>query len=160
MNIFVLSLCPFLCAKQHNDKHCVKMILEYAQMLCTAHHLCNNNPDENIYKIAHKNHPCTIWVRQTVGNYCWLYILFRALCKEYTYRYNKIHKCETKLMEILNDIPELIPIGNMTTFQQAMPDDVKHKNSIIAYRQYYINYKSSFCIWKKREKPYWYNLTT
>lgn len=156
MNIFVLSLCPFICAKQHNDKHCVKMILEYAQMLCTAHHLCSSNPDSQLYKIAHKNHPCTIWVRQTRSNYIWLYILFRELCKEYTYRYNKIHASEKRLMEILNYIPDNIPDGNITVFPQAMPDDVKHKNSIIAYHQYYIKYKSSFCVWSKRDKPTWY----
>ena len=118
MNIFVLSLCPKQCAKFTNDKHVVKMILESAQMLCTTHHLCCINPDSNIYKIAHKNHPCTIWTRETKANYSWLYLLFRELCKEYTYRYLKIHKCETKLMNILNNIPELIPEGNMTIFKQ------------------------------------------
>ena len=156
MNIFVLSLCPKQCAKFTNDKHVVKMILESAQMLCTTHHLCCINPDSNIYKIAHKNHPCTIWTRETKANYSWLYLLFRELCKEYTYRYLKIHKCETKLMNILNNIPELIPEGNMTIFKQAMPDDVKHKNPIIAYRQYYKKYKKYFCNWSKRTIPYWF----
>ena len=37
MNIFYLSSCPQEAAESHNDKHCVKMILEYAQMLSTAH---------------------------------------------------------------------------------------------------------------------------
>jgi len=156
MNIFVLSLCPFICAKQHNDKHVVKMILESAQMLCTTHRLCSNDCDDKIYKIAHKNHPCTKWVRETIGNYCWLYILFRELCKEYTYRYSKVHLCEKKLMDILNYIPELIPKGNITTFVQAMPIDVKHNNPIIAYRQYYQKYKKDFCVWSKREIPYWF----
>ena len=156
MNIFVLSLCPKQCAKFTNNKHVVKMILESAQMLCTTHHLCCINPDSNIYKIAHKNHPCTIWTRETKANYSWLYLLFCELCKEYTYRYSKIHKCETKLMNILNNIPELIPDGNITTFRQAMPDDVKHKNPIIAYRQYYKKYKHSFCVWSNRPIPYWF----
>ena len=31
MNIFVLSLCSYLCARYHCDKHVVKMILETAQ---------------------------------------------------------------------------------------------------------------------------------
>ena len=157
MNIFALCLCPTLCAKWTNDKHVVKMILESAQMLCTAHHVCSSNPNLNLYKIAHKNHPCTIWTRETTGNYSWLYLLFSALCKEYTYRYSKIHMCETKLMKILNNIPNLIPKGNMTTFRQAMPDDVKHKNPIIAYRQYYCKYKKDFCVWSKRSVPYWFN---
>ena len=37
MNIFYLNKDPQIAAIEHNDKHCVKMILEYAQMLCTAH---------------------------------------------------------------------------------------------------------------------------
>ena len=37
MNIFYLNKDPKIAAMEHNDKHCVKMILEYAQMLSTAH---------------------------------------------------------------------------------------------------------------------------
>ena len=48
MNIFILSLCPYLCAIYHCDKHVVKMILETAQMLCVTHYLCSNNPSENL----------------------------------------------------------------------------------------------------------------
>ena len=155
MNIFLLSLNPYLCAKWHNDKHVIKMILEYAQMLCTAHRLCSDNVDDIIYKKAFWNHPCAIWARKTTGNYKYLYILFRQLCFEYTHRYNKIHTCEKKLLEPLNYIPEKIPEGNITTFPQAMFDDVKHKNPIIAYRQYYLKYKISFCNYTNREKPYW-----
>ena len=37
MNIFYLDKDPKVCAKMHVDKHCVKMIVEYAQLLSTAH---------------------------------------------------------------------------------------------------------------------------
>jgi hypothetical protein len=163
MNIFVLSLCPSLCAKYHNDKHVVKMILEYAQLLCTAHHELDNNPNSNLYKSAFKNHPCAIWVRESSGNYCWLYILFKYLCKEYTYRYSnklkkKHHMAEIKLLDILHNVPSNIPFGNITKFPQAMPDDVKHNNSIIAYKQYYNKYKRPFCKWRKRNIPYWFEI--
>ena len=157
MNIFILSMCPYLCAIFHCDKHVVKMILETAQMLCTCHHLCSNNTtNKQLYKQAFQNHPCTTWARQTTGNYCWLYLLFVNLCKEYTYRYNKIHTCEKKLINVLNYIPNNIPNGNITKFAQAMPDDVKNNNSVIAYRNYYINYKRDFCKWTKRDIPYWF----
>ena len=36
MNIFVLDKDPIVAAKMACDKHIVKMILESAQMLCTA----------------------------------------------------------------------------------------------------------------------------
>ena len=161
MNIFILSLNPYLCAIYHNDKHVVKMILETAQMLCVTHWLCSNDPDPHngLYKRtkAFANHPCTKWIRESTGNYMWIYILFRELCKEYTYRYNKVHSCEKRFIDIFNEIPELIPKGSMTQFAQAMFDDVKHKNPIIAYRNYYKKYKKDFCVWTKRDVPYWYN---
>ena len=65
MNIFFLSLNPYLCAIYHCDRHVVKMILEYAQILCTVHHLCNSNPNPKLYKPAFNNHPDTIWARTT-----------------------------------------------------------------------------------------------
>jgi hypothetical protein len=37
MNIFYLSDDPVQCAKWHCDQHVTKMILEYAQLLSTAH---------------------------------------------------------------------------------------------------------------------------
>lgn len=39
MNIFVLDQDPEIAAKMHCDSHCVKMILEYGQLLSTAHRL-------------------------------------------------------------------------------------------------------------------------
>ena len=43
MNIFYLHNDPTECAKQHNDKHVVKMILEYAQLLSTAHRVLDGH---------------------------------------------------------------------------------------------------------------------
>ena len=37
MNIFYLNKDPKIAAMEHKDKHCLKMILEYAQMLSTDH---------------------------------------------------------------------------------------------------------------------------
>jgi len=37
MNIFILDEDIDKCAEYHVDKHVVKMILESAQLLCTAH---------------------------------------------------------------------------------------------------------------------------
>ena len=39
MNIFYLDTNPALCAEYHCDKHVVKMIIEYAQLLSTAHRI-------------------------------------------------------------------------------------------------------------------------
>ena len=42
MNIFYLHQSPYIAAKVQYNKHVVKMILESAQMLCTAHHVYGN----------------------------------------------------------------------------------------------------------------------
>ena len=39
MNVFYLDPDPVKCAKMHVDKHVVKMIVEYAQLLSTAHRM-------------------------------------------------------------------------------------------------------------------------
>ena len=39
MNIFYLHKKPEISAQLHCDKHVVKMIIEYAQMLSTAHRM-------------------------------------------------------------------------------------------------------------------------
>jgi hypothetical protein len=46
MNIFYLHENTTECAKQHLDKHVVKMILEYAQLLSTAQRLLDGHEYE------------------------------------------------------------------------------------------------------------------
>jgi len=157
MNIFVLSLCPLLCAKMHLDKHVVKMITEYGQLLSTCHHMMSNSPSEGLMKKCFPKHPCAIWLRESTGNYIWLYHLFCHLCDEYTYRYGKIHKTDSRLRVILNEIPELLPDGVLTTFKQAIPDHAKHKNPILGYHTYYKQYKRHIAVWSKRDIPYFYH---
>ena len=87
MNIFYLHKDPYKAASYVYDKHKVKMILESAQMLCTAHRYYGN--EDVPYKTAHLNHPSTIWCRQNVKQYYWLYNHMLALGEEYTKRYSK-----------------------------------------------------------------------
>ena len=84
MNIFVTDPCPVKSAQEQCDKHVVKMVLESAQMLSTAWRVFDNEAAENaeMYKQAHLNHPCSIWVREAQENYIWLYKHFDALCTE------------------------------------------------------------------------------
>ena len=159
MNIFILSLITKLCAKYHCDKHVVKMILESAQLLCSAHVFLDDTDNIvgiPIYKLAHKNHPCTIWTRECSGNYAWLYHLFCDLCKEYTYRYGKIHLCEIKLKKALNFYPDNIKIGDITPFKLAMPDEYKKDDPVESYREYYIKKKKDICKWKYTDTPEWF----
>ena len=45
MNIFYLDTSPKTCAEMHCDKHVVKMIIEYAQLMSTAHRLLDGVQD-------------------------------------------------------------------------------------------------------------------
>ena len=44
MNLFYLHKNPKVSATLHCDKHVVKMIIEYAQMLSTAHRMLDGDP--------------------------------------------------------------------------------------------------------------------
>ena len=162
MNIFYLHKDPVKAAQYQYNKHVVKMILESAQMLCTAHRVLDGDEKADelfMYKRAHVNHPSTIWVRDNVYNYWWLYRLFEALCDEYTYRYEKGHMTDLKLRETLRTPPKNIPI-NKKFYQppQCMPDEYKGEDSVEAYQKYYMGEKSSFSVWKKRPTPEWFTL--
>jgi len=177
MNIFYLDEDYKVAAKQHLDKHVVKMIIEYAQLMSTAHRVLDGtkwydktaagrriarwehpNPelDQILYKASHINHPSGIWVRESFSNYIWLHALWEKLCAEYTYRYGKIHMTQQKLQNFLKTPPTNIPSGGMTKMPQAMPDEFKQKDSIEAYRQYYRVAKAKMAVWTKRETPEWY----
>ena len=139
MNIFYLDECPKKAAQVQYNKHVVKMILESAQMLCTAHHHYGNG-DNVPYKKAHYNHPSTIWVRQNSIHYDWLYDHMIALGDEYTKRYGKTHLSITKCKDLVY-LPPGIPTVMFNQPPQCMPDKYKDKCSIQAYWNYYIGEK-------------------
>jgi hypothetical protein len=164
----------------HNDKHVVKMILEYAQLLSTAHRVLDgvelsglsasgrkkkfwtlaDSRDYTLYKATHIHHPSAVWVRQSKENYLWLANMLLALCEEYTYRYGKVHKTERDglVNVLLKNIPNNISNRDFTQPTPAMPDEVKISgDSIKSYRNYYINNKTHLASWKKRSTPGWYN---
>lgn len=157
MNIFVLDKNPQVAAKMHNDKHVVKMILETAQLLCGVHHMSNPTSTLEVpYKLSHKNHPCSIWVRECIENYIWLCDLGLSLCEEYTYRYGKRHKSQDVIEWCMTNIPNLKENGDVTPFALAMPNECKVNTAVDSYRLYYITHKKGFSTWKNRKKPEWF----
>jgi hypothetical protein len=172
MNIFVLDNDAATSARMMCDKHVIKMILESCQLLSTAHHVLDGDPLEintgkrrykthvctkkNICKATMINHPCTIWTRENRSNYIWLWRHAYALCKEYTRRYNKVHAMESMLQNELFDPPMNISKGKLTPFAQAMPDQYKDENAVVAYRKYYLNEKVRFAKWSYSEEPEWW----
>ena len=158
MNIFVLDQDPKVCAKYHNNKHVVKMILETAQLLCGVHHMVESKI-EIPYKLSHKNHPCSIWARECIENYVWLCDLGMELCLEYTYRYGKTHSTDTKLREALAKLPDNIPVKKMTPFKLAMssfPECIS-ECPVESYRKFYETKQHRFKMdWTKRQVPEWF----
>ena len=153
MNIFVLDTDPVKAAKAHCDKHVVKMILETAQMLCSAF-----PKGFAPYKQAHYNHPCTKWARASRENYSWLIELGMALHQEYQYRYGegKKHKSFAVIKWCQEHIDYIdFPERGQTPFAQAMPDDYKTENPVAAYRTYYINDKKEILDYTRRNAPSW-----
>jgi hypothetical protein len=182
MNIFYLDYDPVKAAQAHLDKHVVKMILEYAQLLCTAHRIIDGrekvvlsasgrkkkvyelqdeNMDAKLYSATHVNHPSAIWARQHIVNYKYLYSLFVATCNEYTHRYGKVHLTDTKLRDVLANPPTHLYVDHQTRIwlgpTPAMPDECKIKGDHLAsYRKYYIDKKADMAKWTNREPPEWF----
>lgn len=151
MNIFVLDQNAQKASQFHCDKHIVKMPLETAQMLCTAHSFSGT---ETPYKPTHKNHPCNKWLIESIDNYRWLVELGLHLCKEYSFRYGKKHKCEEVIKWCKHNEPNIPSLG-LTQFALAMPDEFKTNCAIESYRNYYKYAKSHLHNWKNRLKPEW-----
>lgn len=160
MNIFFLSLNPILAARYHGNKHVVKMILETAQILYSVWHLTSSikfGPDSiDPYRLTHKNHPCNIWARECTANYIWLCDLGLALCKEYTYRYKKIHKTEQHIRWLSENIPNIRKQCSITPPALAMPDEYKVSGDPVqSYRNVMRGEKAHLCVYKNRSKPFW-----
>ena len=183
MNIFVLDMNPQTAAQMQCDKHVVKMIVESAQMLSTAHRMIDGylekrpsksgkrmvdywvHPDkekeEVLYKAVHHKHPCTVWTMESVYNYRWHYDHFCALLDEYTYRYGKKHGTE-KLRFWLAPVPRRIPQVKWTEFPLAMqhePQCIHEGQTVRSYREYYQTKQDRFkMVWTKRPVPEWFNV--
>jgi len=174
MNIFYLDEDAKTSAEMHLDKHCSKMLVEYAQLMSTAHRVLDGTEyyDKNkigskikrwrhendaLYKASHVNHPSNVWLRQSINNYTFLYEMWCHLHDEFVIRYGKDHMSYVKLKEVLKNPPQNCGDSPFTQPTQAMPDDVKHSDSITAYRNYYNKYKRHIAAWKT-VTPSWYNV--
>ena len=152
MNIFVLDEDIEKCAQFHCDQHVVKMILESAQMLCTA---LNKKGFTTPYRSTHVKHPCVLWVEQSYDNFCWLEQLAEKLNEEYRFRFDK--SVDHKSMAVIGEISDYrFERQGLTEFAQAMPDEYKVPGDpVTAYRRFYHGEKMGFAKWTRRSLPYW-----
>ena len=182
MNIFVTDDDPRICAINLDNKRVIKMILESAQMLCTALAQHGGLVPRQVgttkkgkarydyyfhsglkaYKPTHVNHPSNVWCRETRNNYSWLLMHLRALFDEYTFRTGKTHASEY-IYEELVDGAKHIPQGKLTasancTARQDLNISYKHMSDIpAAYKLYLIDRWANDKLkpkWTKRSRPF------
>ena len=177
MNIFYVNSDPEVAARSMVDRHVVKMILETAQLLSTAHRVIDGeeyvgqsqsgrkakrwrlsgNVDAIMYAATHINHPSAVWVRENSANYDWLYDHLLALGREYTHRYGRTHLTIDKLKDILKDSPQNIKQSNVMTKMPSCMDKqyIVSLDPITNYRNYYNYGKTDLLRWSNRPPPQW-----
>ena len=178
MNIFYVDHDPVQAAEWMVDKHVVKMILESAQLLSTAHRILDGCevegksktgrkakrwilPDARegiIYTATHINHPSAVWCRESIENYNWLVDHMYALMREYTHRYGKTHKCYGEISYMLQSPPKNLKDWDWTPMPSCMADEyIISDDPLTNYRNYYKIGKSSLHKWTNRQPPEWIN---
>jgi hypothetical protein len=176
VNIFYIDHDPIKAAQGMVDKHVVKMILESAQLLSTAHRLLDGTQVEGtsktgrkakrwilhdgrqdvLYLATHIHHPSAVWCRQSVENYLWLVEHFFALMHEYTHRYAKKHACFGDLSFMLQSPPHKLKDYDWTNMPCAMADEYKISDDPLTnYRNYYKIGKATMHKWTNRQPPEW-----
>ena len=144
MNIFVLDMNARKAAQAIDCVRLSKMCVETAQMMASALRR-HGATDEQMpltksgtpYKGGYAHHPCTVWAGDTRSNYFWLAQHGDELCREYRKRFGKAHACHEPILIMCGILYVLIPTGDLTPFAQAMPDEYKDDDPVVAYRAYY-----------------------
>ena len=100
------------------------------------------------YKGGYKHHPCTVWAGDSRDNFMWLADHALILCSEYAKRFGKTHACEEPI-HYMSKLGELgwIAKGSLTPFAQAMPDEYRDDDAVVAYQAYY--HSKQFAKWEK-----------
>lgn len=122
------------------------------------------NKDGNPVKVTHANHPSTLWAGNTKSNYNWLCRHAKAMCQEYTSRYEKRHFCEDGIDKLIK-LDYLIPEGELQPFAIAISETMKCRqlpefesfSPVEKYRAYYKIDKREICNWGKGwVQPEWF----
>jgi len=153
VNIFFLDEDIQKNVESYCNTHTISQIKELVQILGTALDI-HGYPSP--VAPTHHNHPCVVYVSESIDNFKYVHALGKALAKEYTYRYNKEHAYEKYLNDMI--FPKLRKIG-FTEPPQVVSEEFKGDNTIIAYRKYYVYDKLSQKGWrweyKNRKEPEW-----
>ena len=100
MNIFASSPDPAESARVLDDRRLNKMIVESAQILCTALHLTSRGTPE-LYRPAYVAHPAVRWAASDPRNFAWVCRHFSALLEERCFRTAKSEHASGRLLPVL-----------------------------------------------------------
>lgn len=155
MNVFWLDEDPRLAARYHCDQHVSKMLLEAAQILCTAAR-ANGYEAEFLYRSTHADHPVTRWAGESRANWLRLREHARALNAEFAERYGKTEDhASWSVIERIDPVGIAFPATEPTPRPQAMPDEYKRDGAVEAYRAYYAGEKAEWAEWNHSDEPPW-----
>lgn len=156
MNIFWIEPTLLYCARHMFDTHVVKMSVEYAQLLSTAHWTMDDGHGPvnraEIYVPSHVGHPCSQWVRESPLNYRLLYALWIRTLEEYRRRYHRDHKSSSLVKALapepkgvrikyeFNDTPTLPPLIGLDVKKRA----ISWEHAVGHYREVYRAKRAQF----------------
>jgi len=160
MNIFVTDSDPVVSAQNLDDKRVTKMLLESAQILCSA--LSNlNSWSSNLYRPTHTRHPSVLWAGRSRGNFDWLGRHGLALGAEFRTRFGHHHKSVLTLHDAILafsrcplDTMGMTPFENLTTFPKLQVQ--------LAYQEYLVwkwtEVDKKMPRWTNRQEPSWFSV--
>lgn len=177
MNVFYLDDDPVTAATWLCDQHVSKMILESAQMMCTAIRLrmgLEDTPTEELpeelkflYKKAHPKHGSTIWVGTSFWNFKWMFQHVIQMQCQHVLRYGTRHK-SYRIADRAYDFAWkqrkkgkcLFPTNEMTPPYMAFGPELEHlkdpKDPVGSYRKFYVADKAKFATWRVVDPPPWW----
>ena len=104
-----------------------------------------DSTEAKIYWDCYHNHPCNVWVRESLDNYMFLLDLLDALNWQFIRRSNhgNSHGSWFQNHELLSDTRDLnFPRTGVTPFALAMPEVYRQDDPVESYREYYRREKS------------------
>lgn len=158
MNVFWLDEDPRTAARYHCDQHVNKMLLEAAQLCCTAlrEHGCEA---DYLYRATHRDHPLARWAGESRANWTRLLEFARALDAEFRERYghDESHASRRMLDRAAADgLADALPDRQATDPPQCMPERYRRPGDLVgAYRAYYAGEKREMARWDRAPEPDW-----
>ena len=166
MNIFAVNPSAKESARQLPLKLVIKMPTETAQLLTcvfSKEQLISRVPyksDGTPYRHFNPKHPCSIWIKESYGNFIWALKHGVELCGLYQKLYKREHGTTMLLTWLAIHQGELLNLfkkTEMTPFAQAMPEKYKNEDPHLAYRNYMVAEKSHYAKWATVEQiPDWW----